>query len=522
MKRPAEIDAYLATLASYLVVERSARRRFLREVEDHLVQATLHGQRSGLSQPEAARLALERFGDARTVAEDFSRTAPKRALRRPKKVASIVVFLALVVASVSFATATLDKPVLGVLLGGDRTVTRPGRAILYRPPATTLVRVDPRTLRPQGRPRVRLPAGSSLYARSPDGSRLVAAGYEGTRLRLVDVARMRSLGDLALPARRATNVRALGWVRSDRLLAVLQTMGGPYNRQVVARTLAVIDPTSRRVIARRALAKTAVRQSLVAGERLVLVQADSNHRNPRIRLVVADASGNVRSRELRVGAMPGFGMRRGFSLAAEPSGKRAFVVVSFGRVIEVELDSLSVRDRRPRRVSTTPQLHPTAWSLSPSVASVGRSHLAVGGLFARTVAGRTMPIPGVWLLDTRAWTARLLDPRARDFLVTDETLLTYGYAAQPLTRRFARTGRGVGVTAYNLDGRRRYHVYGSKLIQRVVVVGGYLHTLASPVPGRGGRLVQPPRAVFDLRTGRNLGKVSRPPLQLRLVDEKPY
>ena len=265
----------------------------------------------------------------------------------------------------STAAAAPERPLLGILYGQQRTVARPGAAIQNRFPTGTLVRLDPRTLRPRAGARVNLPAGSLGHALSPDGARLATATSTGARLRLVELSSMRSLGDIVVSAAPHTNVRALAWLRSDRLLALVQRMGGPYKRQVVARTLSVIDPAARRVIARHALQKTAVSQTRVAGERLVLVQADSNQRSPRIRLVVADASGAVRSREFAVGPAHGPGMRAGFGLALTPSGQRAFLAVSFGRMIEIDLDTLVARERRPRLASRAPQLLPPVWSLTP-------------------------------------------------------------------------------------------------------------------------------------------------------------
>ena len=129
-------------------------------------------------------------------------------------------------------------------------------------------------------------------------------------------------------------------------------------------------------------------------------------------------------------------------------------------------------------------------------------------------------MPGVWLLDTSTWTARAVDSRANQFQVAEGSILTSGYAAQPLGRAMLRAQRGVGITVYDLNGKRRYNIYGRKLIQRVVVTGGYLHTIGQPLRGRDGSLTQPARAVFELRSGRNLGKLSRPPLRLQLLERR--
>lgn len=121
-----------------------------------------------------------------------------------------------------------------------------------------------------------------------------------------------------------------------------------------------------------------------------------------------------------------------------------------------------------------------------------------------------MPLPGVWLLDTITWAARAVDVRASQFQVAQGTILAYGYAAQPPGRALRRAQRGIGITAYDLTGKRRYNIYGRKLIQRVVVAGGYLHTLGQPLRRSDGSLSQTVRAVFDLRAGRNLETLKAP------------
>jgi len=111
----------------------------------------------------------------------------------------------------STAAAAPERPLLGILYGQQRTVARPGAAIQNRFPTGTLVRLDPRTLRPRAGARVNLPAGSLGHALSPDGARLATATSTGARLRLVELSSMRSLGDIVVSAAPHTNVRALAW-----------------------------------------------------------------------------------------------------------------------------------------------------------------------------------------------------------------------------------------------------------------------------------------------------------------------
>lgn len=518
MTAGSQLEEYLRAVSRRLRVGRAVKRRALREIEDHVRQAAAREGEQGAGEDEAVRTAIDSFGSARAVADEFSAVHAGRPSRRRYTIA-LVTACAVTLAGLTVAGARLDKPVFGILFDAQRSVRQPGGGIVYQPPAATLLRLNPRTLRPLTRSRVQLLAGTGIPALSPDGSRLVAAPHNSARLRFVDLDRMRRLGDVKLASDPMTRIRAVAWVRSDRVLVVVQRMSKPYARRVLTRTLITVDANRRRVLARRALAPTAFGLSAVTGERFVFTQADSSHRSPVVRLVVAEATGAIRFRELSVGKVTQSGMRRGHALAVDSSGERAFVAVSFGRIVEIDLDRLALREHRPRLTGTVPELRPPVWSLSPSIVALDEHRLVASQLFARQVQGRAVPIAGVWLIDTRDWTARAVDASATLFLVADKTLLTYGYGGISASR--PRAVRGAGITAYTFDGRRRYSLYEGKLIQRLTVVDGYLHTFGAPILlGEGDRLpAQRARAVFDLETGRNLGRVSKPPLRLVLVDE---
>lgn len=519
MIRGSELDEYLVAVSRRLRVGRRLRRRILREIEDHLRQALAEAGMRPSDEGATVRDALECFGSPLEVADAFSAVHRRGSSGQKRKVVVLVTACALALAGLSFAGSRLDKPVFAILFDNDRTVRKQGGGILFEPPAAVLVRVNPRTLRPLPGRRVQLLAGTGLHTLSPDRSRLAGASYPGARIRFVDLARMRRLGDLTLASNPLSRIRALAWVRPDRVLVIVQRMSKPYARRVVARTLVTVDPTARRVLNRRALPRTAVRYAVVAGERFVFTQEDSNHRSPIVRLVVAEPSGSFRSRALNVGKVSPSGMRRGVGVTLDPSGERAFVAVSSGRLIEIELDILATREHRPRLPAAIPAgLRPSVWSLSPYIHALDEHRLLASHFFTRNVGGQMgLPIAGVWLIDTRGGRARVLDPRAPFFLVAERTILTYGSGAVSGGPR-SRAGQGVGVAAYSLEGKLRYRLYSGKHMQRIAVADGYLHTFGSPSRDRQGRLVQRPRAVFDLETGRNLGRVSKPPLGLLLVD----
>jgi len=65
---PEPIERYLDDLFNHLSSTGSAGRRALAEAEDHLLAATAEGIKAGLSEEEAARRAVARFGDPARIA----------------------------------------------------------------------------------------------------------------------------------------------------------------------------------------------------------------------------------------------------------------------------------------------------------------------------------------------------------------------------------------------------------------------------------------------------------------------
>ncbi len=72
MDEPGVIDSYLDELMAALRVEPRRARRILIETEDHLREAVRDHVAAGMSEADAERLAIERFGTAREVAARFS------------------------------------------------------------------------------------------------------------------------------------------------------------------------------------------------------------------------------------------------------------------------------------------------------------------------------------------------------------------------------------------------------------------------------------------------------------------
>ena len=171
---------------------------------------------------------------------------------------------------------------------------------------------------------------------SPNGAMVAVGGNETGVVDIVDLERMRSLGEIDLPS--ATWVERLHWVEPDRILAVLWG-----NRPQVA----ALQPGARKPIDVHELEGTIVK-STPAGTRIALLLAPADGIGAA-RLAVFDGE------EVRYVDLPG--VRAGWdesgdqeeyrarqllpALAVDPSGGRAVVVSPGNRAVEVDLASLA-------------------------------------------------------------------------------------------------------------------------------------------------------------------------------------
>lgn len=400
-------------------------------------------------------------------------------------------------------------------------------------PPPRLVRVDPVTLRPLPGRRVP-PAGHSFgWSFSPDRSRL-ALGSDAPRaeLRLVDLKRMRVLGDVKLA--RTGSVFATAWAGDRRLLAVVVTPGccGLGGTIVTG-----VDAARRRVLWRRRLGG-----SLQAGERfrrsLVLVLGPPGRRIGGSRLVIVDPAGRVVSAPLRdirsgLGGSSAQGQDRFVTdvwnpgLAVDPSGARAFVVQAGAPVAEVDLRTRRVRYHSlSEPISLLGRLHDWLEPKAEAKADQGPTRRALwlgSGLLAVTgfdghvgldSSGRQAQWEspaGLKLIDTRRWRVRTPDSRATDASFVAGTVLAWSLAWDSRTNKLT----GNGLSGYALDGSRRFHLYGHDPISGVqplgsrVLVGG----------GSGSRFFRR-AALIDARSGRELRRV-RSTVEL-IVEDAPF
>jgi hypothetical protein len=389
------------------------------------------------------------------------------------------------------------------------------------PPPAKLVRVDQRTFRP--RPGWRLPlAGHTFgWSFSPDRSKL-ALGSDGSgEVRLLDLKRKRVLGDVDVETLQYGSVLASHWAGRNRLLAVVVSPGCCGLGDT---TVAGIDAERARLLWQQRLGG-----SLQAGERfrrsLVLVLGPPGRSLGASRLVTVNPDGHVRSAalaEIRSGAGRSNGNESDRfvtdvwnpGLAVDPQGARAFVVQAGEPVAEVDLRSMRVRYHTlSEPISLLGRLHDWLEPEAEAKADEGPTRRALWlghGLLAVTgfdghagvdprggQAEWETPV-GLKLIDTHAWRVRTLDPRVTNAVLASGTLLAFGILWDSRGQKMS----GSGLTGYDSNGRRRFHLYGADPISGVQPLGSRIL-----VGGAAGSRIFRRGALLDARTGREVRRV---------------
>jgi hypothetical protein len=382
-----------------------------------------------------------------------------------------------------------------------------------------IVRVDPRTLRPLPGPRVPLAAHTFGWSFSPGRTEL-ALGSDTPRaeLRLVDLDRMRVLGDVKL-ARRGS-VLATAWAGASRVLAVVVSPGCCGIGDTI---VAGIDARGPRLLWQRRLGG-----SLQAGARfrrsLVLVLGPRGRAIGASRLVLIGSDGRLRSVPLaqirsgseRTGRDPARFLVREWNpgLAVDPSGARALVVQAGAPVGEVDLRTLRVRYHElSEPISFLGRLHDWLEPKAEAKAQEGpnRQALWLGhGLLAVTGTDTHASLrspggeaqwdtpAGLKLIDTRRWSVRTLDPQATRAEFVSGTLLAFGFRWDSGDKKLS----GSGLTGFGLNGSRTFHRYGNDPISGVEPLGTRIL-----VGGAAGSRIFRRGALLDARTGRELRRV---------------
>jgi hypothetical protein len=277
-------------------------------------------------------------------------------------------------------------------------------ALRYGAKMSLLVPYDPVRLVPSGHA-IRLGHFAHAWSISPDRSLFVAApGWRITKgepaaLRFVDLASGRLDGTVSL-AGELGRVTATAWV-GGRVLAVVSGSG---STRVYS-----IDPEERVVSSRVEFPGV-----VVLGERtpsrLVLLLAPGDHigsatvavvdRSLRVRTVVLDgitagttATGTGENNRLTI-SRP--------ALALSPSEQRAFVVGAGQAAASVDLRTLAVRYAPTRRTAVATK------HVEGSVRTAAA--LPDGRLVVSGVDYGARRAVGLWLVDPKDWSRRLLDP----------------------------------------------------------------------------------------------------------------
>jgi hypothetical protein len=391
------------------------------------------------------------------------------------------------------ATARAGGPLVGVVASDTM--------------ATELARLDPKTLRPLLGDRLKLTGFWPLLAVAPDRSRAVL-GSEAGDLTVIDLVHLRQLGALQTNLPGAA-ILGWSWVGRSRLLLI------DTSQQAATQVLAV-DVNARRLV-RRQRFNGVVQGYARLPHGLALLVTPANEIG-RARLVVSDANAGLRTVTLaQINAgfkqfddTDGSGPRMEQALpgiAADPAGRRVYVVPGNGPVAKVELASLAVTYHRLGRSASLLQ-RLARWWAPPAEAKIisgpsrnalwlGDGQLAVTG-YDGSAKGHHREIPsGLQLINTADWTVRQVDRHSSSALLAGGRLLAFGtaFGTGP-----DGANQGYGLTLYGPGDRQPVHWFGAKQVSWIQVNGhlAYVQLIDANLSDVEGY------AVIDLRSRRLL------------------
>jgi hypothetical protein len=328
-------------------------------------------------------------------------------------------------------------------------------ALRYGAKMNVLVPYDSVRLVPSGPP-IRMGHFAQAWSISPDRSHFVAAaGWRPTKgepaaIRFVDLASGRIEGTVSLPGEFG-RVTATAWIRGRVLIVV----SGSSSTRVYA-----IDPQRRLTISQVEFPGV-----VVAGERapsrLALLLAAPDRigpatiavvdQTPRVRTVVLERIA-VGTTATGVGANHRVTIRRP-ALVLTRFGLRAF---AFGSADEpaasIDLRTLVVRYRVVRQTAAT---HKRAEGSVRTAATLPDGRIVVGGFdYEARVTDRTA---GLWLIDPKDWSRRLLDRNGTWFRIAGGLV-------------FARGENDVGLRILHPAGSRR-DVFRTGAVANLTAIG---------------------------------------------------
>ena len=302
---------------------------------------------------------------------------------------------------------------------------------------------DPATLTPLPGRKVEMPGGACSWSLSVDRAQLAYSNCE-RGLVFVDARTMRRVAAVDV-AQRLTTVENLVWLRPDRLLAT-----------TTQSTLLVIDPRTRRVLRRVTLPGPVSGRRVLADGRIAYLTSTAGAFGPA-RVAIADADGNLRVAEVgRISTGTVYdadsrdphGTVRSAGFAVDLAGARAYVVSPELLVAEVDLATLAVSYHGATRVlakSIEGPMRSAAWLGDGLLAVSGADYATTGAGSARKEVSRPF---GLYVVDTRTWTVRLVDPAGSWFRQAPGLLLADRGAWEAKH----------AVVAYGLDGTERYRI----------------------------------------------------------------
>jgi hypothetical protein len=417
--------------------------------------------------------------------------------------------------------------VVGCAVGGGRDAPTRSTSTVVVPPApqpparvsgplvgvvstdmpVELARLDPKTLRPLPGGRLTLEGTWPMMAVAPDRS-VAVLGSEAGDLTVVDLVHLRRLGDVHTDTP-GEAVFGWSWVGPSRLLLIGSS-------HAAATEVLSVDVNARRVVRQQRF--DGVAQAYARLPHGLALLATSANAIGRARLVVSDANAGLRTltlTEISAGfkqfddtdgsgprmqqAVPG--------IAADPAGRRVYVVPGDGPLAEVDLASLQVTYHRLGR-SASPLQRLARWWTPPAEAKIisgpsrnalwlGDGQLAVTG-YDGSAKGHHLEIPsGLELVDTADWTVRQVDRHSSSAMLAAGRLLAFGTAFG--TGR-GGANQGYGLTLYGPGDRQPVHRFGAKQVSWIQVNGdlAYVQLMDANLSNVEGY------AVVDLRLGRVL------------------
>ena len=310
------------------------------------------------------------------------------------------------------------------------------------------------------------------WSLSPDGSHVaLGRGAQGIGIEIVD------LGSLKLVRHVRTGIaaEALGWLTPRRLVAGLQRGG-----------TVVVDPRNGRIV-RRFADFSFPDVSVQTRQGLVMLVPRLRPTSPglplrrvagAVRLALVDAHGRLRSvtlQRIRLGVRTRHGLEYAdrAGLAVDSAQARAYVVAANAPVAQVDLRTMQVSYHRLDPLFA----HPAGTLLARERTALWLGHarlLVAGRDFVSTRARKEALAPaGAAIVDTGAWTWRMLDRRPTRAALSAGRVLVYGPGSYPAP--------GAGLRGYTLRGRRVLGLFDGKRVLDVQVAGSraYVRTPAA-------------------------------------------